>query len=139
MSEVLVKEEVNASADAVWELVRDFGGVLKWSSALESCEFEGEGVGAVRTLHMPGAPAIVERLESLDDATKSFSYSIVEGPLPLDDYLSTLKVSDRGADRCEVEWRSTFEPKGAPEEQVVGLIRGVYEGGIKGIRQALEK
>lgn len=139
MSEVLVVEELNASADAVWELVSDFGGVLKWSAMLESCEVEGEGVGSVRTLRMPGAPAIVERLESLDAATRSFSYSIVEGPLPVEQYVATLKVSDRGADRCEVEWRSSFEPVGAPEEQVVGIIRGVYEGGIKGIRQALEK
>ena len=139
MSEVLVKEEINASADAVWDLVSDFGGVLKWSSVIESCDVEGDGIGAVRTLRMAGGPAIVERLESLDDATKTFSYVIVEGPLPVSDYLASLKVSDRGADRCEVEWGSSFEPAGVPEEQAVGIIRGVYEGGIKGIRKALEK
>jgi len=139
MTEVIVKQEVRASADAVWELVRDFGGVAQWSSAIESCDVEGEGIGAVRTLGLGAAGAIRERLESLDDATRTFSYSIIDGPLPVDNYLATLKVIDRGADACEVDWRSTFDPKGAPEEQVQSIIRGVYDGGIAEIKKNLEK
>ena len=139
MAEIVVREEVDASADAVWELVRDFGGVLSWSSALESCEVEGEGIGAVRTLGLGGGTSIRERLESLEDSSRTFRYSIVDGPLPVSDYLATFKVSDRGADRCEIEWGASFEPVGAPEEQVLGLLRGVYEGGIREIAKKLEK
>jgi len=139
MAEVRVVEGIGASADAVWELVRDFGGVMKWSSAVQSCEVEGEGIGAVRTLALPGGAAIRERLERFEDAGRSFSYSILDGPLPVDDYLATLVVRARGADRCEVDWASTFQPKGLSEEQALGIIRGVYEGGIREIKKNLEK
>jgi hypothetical protein len=139
MAEVRVVEEIGASADAVWELVRDFGGVMKWASTLESCKVEGEGIGAVRTLALPGGAAIRERLERFEDAARSFSYSILDGPLPVEDYLATLVVRAKGADRCEVDWASTFEPKGVPEERVLGIIRGVYEGGIREIKKNLEK
>ena len=139
MAEVRVVEEISASADAVWELVRDFGGVMKWSSAIESCEVQGEGIGAVRTLALPGGAAIRERLERFEDEGRSFSYSILDGPLPVDDYLATLVVRAKGADRCEVDWASSFAPKGLAEEQVLGIIRGVYEGGIREIKKNLEK
>jgi len=139
MSEIVVKQEVAASADAVWDLVKDFGGVQGWSSAIQSCEVEGDGIGAVRTLGIGQGPPIRERLESHDDGAKSFSYSIIDGPLPVENYLATLKVHDRGADRCEVEWGSQFDPKGLAEEQVQGIVRGIYEGGIKEIKRNLEK
>ncbi len=138
MSHVEVVDEVRASADAVWELVRDFGGITKWST-IESCEVEGEGIGAVRTLGIGGGASIRERLESFDQGSRSFSYSIIDGPLPLENYLSTFQVSERGADRCQIEWGSSFDPVGASEEQVAGILRGVYEGGIAAIKKNLEK
>ncbi len=137
MAEIVVKEELATSADAVWQLVRDFGGILKWSSAIQSCEVEGEGIGAIRTLGLGGGQAIRERLESFEEAARSFSYSIVDGPLPVENYLATLVVRPRGDDRCEIEWSSRFDPKGMPEEQVGGILRGVYEGGIREIKKNL--
>ena len=139
MAEVQVTEEVKASADRVWELVRDFGDIAKWAGAgIQSCEVEGEGVGAIRTLGVGAGAPIRERLESHDDEKRSFQYSILDGPLPVADYLATFQVNETGPDRCKIEWGSRFEPAGLPEEQVQGILRGVYEGGIRAIKSALE-
>lgn len=140
MSEVKVSDEIQASADAVWELVRDFGGIMKWSAGgIEGVEVEGEGVGAVRTLRLPGGASLQERLEAHDDAARSFSYSFVgKLLLPAENYYATLTVVPVGADKCRVDWGSTFEPKDVPEAQVTGIIEGIYKGGIGAIKKVLE-
>lgn len=139
MSEVKVSETVAAPAAKVWELFRDFGGIAKWAgAAFQSCTVEGSGIGAVRRIGLPGGLSIVERLEAFDDAGRTFSYAIIEkSPIPVKSYLSTVKVVETGASACRVDWSSTFEPDGAGEEQAQAMIRGVYTGGIQGIRKAL--
>lgn len=139
MSEVKVSERVAAPAAKVWEIVRDFGGVAKWGGpALQSCTVEGEGIGAVRRIGLPGGLSLAERLEAFDDAGRSLSYAIVEkSPIPVRGYLSTIRIVEDGPQACRVDWSSTFEPDGTGEEQAQAMIRGVYTGGIAGIRKAL--
>jgi ligand-binding SRPBCC domain-containing protein len=136
MASIKVTERIGASAEAVWDLFRDFGGVQRYSPQIEGCSLEGEGIGAVRTLTMPGGLELQERLEAFDDAARCLQYSIISGPLPFEDYLSTVEVREDG-DGCHVEWSSTFEPKGIAEEQAGAIIEGIYRGGIKGVRGAL--
>ena len=44
---------------------------------------------------------------------------------------------DQGPNACRVEWRGTFEPDGVEEEQAQGMVRGIYTGGIAGVRKLL--
>ena len=135
--EVLVSDEIDAPAAAVWSIMGDFGGVASWSKGIESCEVEGDGVGAVRTLTMPGGVQIRERLESHDDSTHTFQYSIVEpSPLPATGYLATVAITAIDEQRARIDWSSTFEPS-ADAEQVRGLIQGIYTGGIAALKQKL--
>ena len=139
MAEVHVNESIAAPAARVWELVRDFGGVAQWGGpALQSCTVEGAGVGAVRRIGLPGGLAIAERLEALDDAGRTLSYAIVgKSPIPVKDYLATIRIVEDGPQASRVNWSSTFEPDGASAEQAQALVRGVYTGGIAGLRKAL--
>lgn len=136
MAEVKVEQEIGASAERVWQLMRDFGGLKAWNPAIESVEVEGSGIGAVRTIKMGGI-SIKERLEHLDDAGRTFRYSIIEGPVPARDYLATVTVHEAGPDRARIVWGSRFEPQGAPEADLIGLFEGVYKGGISALRKTL--
>ncbi len=133
---VLVTEELQACAERVWELVRGFGGIMKWSgSAIESVSVEGDGVGAVRTIGIAGGAQLQEKLEAHDDAHRTFSYSFVgELLLPLNDYYATMTIVDTGPNQCRVEWESTFTPNGVSEEQARGMVEGIYKNGIAGIK-----
>ncbi len=138
MAEVKVSDQIAASATSVWALIRDFGDLSKWAAGIESCEVSGEGIGAVRTLGLPGGGTLKERLEAFDEEARSFSYSMVEPiPLPLKNYLATVTLSEEGPDRCGIEWSSSFEPSGASEEQTVKMIQGIYLGGIASIKKKL--
>jgi len=135
MISVKVNEAVAASADAVWALLRDFGGIQRFSSGIESCTVEGAGVGAVRTITMPGGVQIQERLEAFDDSARSLSYAIVAGPIPVTNYLSSIHVSEDG-EGCTIAWGSDFESS-LPADQARGMIEGIYTGSIAGIKKTL--
>jgi hypothetical protein len=139
MTEVKVSQAVNAPAARVWELLGDFGGVAKWGgSMLQSCQVEGSGVGAVRTIGLPGGMSIQERCEGYDDAGRAMTYSIIgKSPIPIRDYVSTCRIVETGAGQCRVDWQGRFEPDGVTEEQAQDLVRGIYTGAIAEVRKLL--
>jgi carbon monoxide dehydrogenase subunit G len=137
MVSVKVSERVEAGADAVWELFRDFGGIRRFSAGFEKVEVTGSGIGAVRTITLPGGAALQERLEAFDDRGRRLQYAIVGGPIPVSGYLATIEVKDEGPNACRVDWSSHFEPKGISDEQARAMIEGVYKGGLAGVRKAL--
>ena len=136
MVSVKVSERVEATADQVWELFRDFGGVKRFSAGIEKVEVAGSGIGAVRTLSLPGGLSLQERLEAFDDRGRRLQYAIVAGPIPVSNYLATIEVKDEGK-ACRIDWSSHFEPKGITDDQGREMIEGVYKGGIAGVRKAL--
>lgn len=129
MAEYGTSGEIAAPADQVWDLIRDFGGIDRYTPGVDvTCD--GEGEGAVRTIAMGGA-SIVERCEKRDDDAKVLQYSIQESPLPLSNYLSTMKVSGSG-DSSTLEWSATFDSDN--EEMASQIVAGIYDGGIKAIQ-----
>jgi hypothetical protein len=138
MASVSMKTTIGASADDVWRTISDFNGAPKYIAALLSSSMEGSGVGALRTVTLEGDVEVVERLESLDDAARTLSYSIVRSPLPLEGYVATMVVRDLGEGRCELEWSSTFEPKAGAEDEARQLVEGVYSAGFEGLKGLLE-
>ena len=136
MVSVKVSERVEASAEKVWELFRDFGGIQRFSAGFEKVEVTGSGIGAVRTITLPGGAALQERLEAFDERSRRLQYAIVAGPIPVSNYLATIEVKDEGK-ACRIDWSANFEPKGISDDQARAMIEGVYKGGIAGVKKAL--
>ena len=116
MAEIAIERDIEASADAVWEKLGNFG-ELGWMPGVASCEVEGEGIGALRKIAM-GPATVVERLEAHDDDARSLSYAITEGPIPVQNYLATITVTETGSG-CHVDWTAKFDlPEGVPADAV---------------------
>ena len=136
MAKVSMQTIINASADEVWKTISDFNGLPKFVPAITKSTVEGSGLGAVRTLRLQDSETpIIERLERMDEEKRSLSYSIIESPLPLADYIATLEIRPLAENRCEVTWWSTFEPKGAPESEALMTVEGVYAMGFEGLKK----
>jgi len=139
MTNVTAKITINAAANEIWKTLSSFRDVEKYIPLVKSSTVVGSGVGAKRTCIVPnesgGEGKIEEELKSLDNDAKTFSYSITSSPMPLVNYLSTVKVKDLGNGRCEVEWSSTFEPKGMAEEEVDKMINDIYVTAIDGLKK----
>jgi uncharacterized protein YndB with AHSA1/START domain len=136
MAKVEMSTTLNVPAEVVWNLIGGFGSLARWHPAASACEEKREGGARVRHIAIAGGGSIVERLESHDDKARSYSYSIVESPLPVKGYLSQLSVRVKEPGKsCTVEWSSEFEPDGAPESAAAKVVRGIYEAGFKNLQK----
>jgi hypothetical protein len=123
--------DIPASADKVWQLIGGFNSLPDWLPLITNSE-ASEG-GRVRTLQTVDGAVVVERLDTFDNAAKSYSYSIVQAPFPATGYLATLKVEAQGQG-ARVTWSGRFAPVGVSEEEVVALFAGIYQGGLEALR-----
>ncbi len=127
MIEILVQGEVEASADALWAIVADFG-TVDWMMGVNKVELEGEGPGMVRLIYaLPDAPPVREQLESVDEEARCLRYCIPEGnPLPVDDYHSHMTVVDLGAGRSRLDWGCTAVARGIEEAAAKAAVEQMY-------------
>lgn len=123
--------DIPASADQVWQLIGGFNTLPDWLPFILNSEMS-EG-GRVRTLQTADGAVVVERLETFDNAGKTYSYSILQAPFPATDYLATIRVEDQGQG-ARVTWSGRFTAKGVSDEEVVALFSGVYQGGLEALR-----
>jgi len=137
MANVRIEDDIAAGADAVWAKIADFGGIAEWSPGLDKCELEGEGIGSVRRVTM-GAIQITERLEALDEKGRSLTYSIIEGPMPIENYLATITITEVDEGRSHIVWTCSFDAPSMSDEQAQGMasgLEGAYKGMIGGLQQ----
>lgn len=135
MISVSKSTEIKAPAAAVWKTVGDFGSAQRYLAVVEHCDLHGEGAGLERSLRLKDGSVVRERLMLHNDGDQSLRYAIVEGPLPVADYVSTMRVDSVGAGQCRVTWSSTFEPRGASEADARTTIEGIYQMGLDGLQK----
>jgi hypothetical protein len=134
----LVERTVPVPRATIYALLADFGGIGKlMGDAVESCELEGSGVGAVRRVRARGvAGEMVERLEAALPGLL-ISYSIVaECSLPLDHYCAVVTLADAPGGGCAISWGSNWVAKGAPEDSVRRMLMGLYDSIIDALVRA---
>ena len=127
------KASSKLSADAMWTKIGDFCGISKWHPAFEKCELSADG--KTRTLFLKGGGGtIVEALVKMDSAGKSYTYSIVNSPLPVANYQSTIGVSADGAGSV-LTWTGKYDAKGAPDADAQKVVQGIYDAGLKALTE----
>ena len=94
------------TADQVWAVVGTPDRV-DWVPGVESCTFRD----GVRSLVLPGAGAIKERILSLDHSVRKIEYSCFESPGALKSHHAAMHVveSNKG---CRLLWEASVEPVG---------------------------
>ena len=132
MAKVSMSQDLNVSADQVWQMIGQFNALPDWHPAVDKSELTEEG--QTRKLSLAGGGTIIEKLEKLDDNSKTYTYSIVDSLLPVKNYTSTIKVTGSG-DSATVEWSSEFDAAGMPENDAMKAIQGVYEEGLNNLKK----
>ena len=59
----------------------------------------------------------------------SYSYEILESPLPVANYASTLHV-EKAPGGALIVWMGAFDAKDAPDAKAIEVIEGIYDGGL---------
>jgi hypothetical protein len=129
---------IDISADAIWQVIGDFGAACHYLAGVVNCTVEGAGVGALRTLTSIDGSQIVERLEALDKVTHRLTYALLTDT-PFRDCLTTMMVRDLGRGQAELEWSATFEPDGLPASEAAELMEGALAANCVALKQFLER
>ena len=137
MIHVSRKTTIHASADAIWQVIGDFGAACHYLTMVVNCTVVGEGVGAQRTLTSADGGVIVERLEALDEVTHRLSYALLTDT-PFRDCLTTMQVRDLGPGQAELEWSATFEADGLPADEARDMLEGALTANCLALKQFME-
>jgi uncharacterized protein YndB with AHSA1/START domain len=143
MPRVYVSSVIDAPAARVWERVRDFNGLPRWHPRIRDSRIENaepaDRVGCVRDFHLQNGDRIRERLLGLSDYDMFCTYAILESPMPLTDYVATLRLTPvTDGDRTFVEWTAEFECADADAEGLVtGIGRDVFQAGFDALKRQL--
>lgn len=132
MPKVNMTTDIDVAADKLWKLIGGFNTLPDWHPAVEKSELTE--AGSTRTLSLAGGGKIVEKLVSKNDDERVYTYSIVDSPLPIKKYNATLRVSDKEG-KSEVEWSSEFEADGAPENDAIKVVEGIYQAGFDNLKK----
>ena len=134
---------IEAPVDRVWALLRDFSGWQSWHPSVTRSQmendFDGDAVGSVRRLGLTDGVEIREQLLCCNDRDTSFTTGILDAPLPLFDYVSTVQLRPvTDGNHTFWHWRTHFRaPDGRCPELEVRIGQELCEGGFTGMRQFL--
>ncbi|MFA5123512.1 SRPBCC family protein [Zavarzinia sp.] len=130
--------EAKADAAKAWGLIGDFCGIKAWHPAIADCVLSEQDGAKIRTLTTKDGAKFVEKLVAWDDAGHSYTYEILQGPLPVEHYRSTLKVEeDDEPGKVAITWSSTFDPKGVSETDARKAVADVYLAGLLSLKKTL--
>ena len=132
MPKVSLSQNLNVSADQLWQMIGRFNALPDWHPGNEKSELTKQG--QTRKLSLVGGGSIIEKLEHKDDHSRTYTYSIVDSPLPVKNYTATLKVTGEG-ENATVEWSSEFEAAGVAENDAMKTIEGVYQAGLDNLKK----
>ena len=140
MVRVVKSTIVDAPADRVWALLRDFNGHDQWHPAVKTSAIErhlpSDLVGCVRRFQLQDGSELREQLLTLSDLEMTFSYCLLDTPVPLLNYVAhvrLLPVTD--GNRTFWHWECRFTtPPGREAEMAKMVGEQIYEAGFEAIR-----
>jgi len=143
MAKVYVSGIIALPVETVWALARDFNGHAAWHPLIAESRIEdglpGDRVGCVRNFTLSDGGRLRERLLSFSDLERSFTYNILESPLPIRNYLATFSCKPvTEGNRTFVEWSATFDVAEADEPRLLQQVgRNTFAAGIAALAKAL--
>lgn len=138
---VMEKVDLPVPPARAWEVIKDFDGWQNWHPAIGSTDIlkgKGNTKGTVRVLNAKDGAKFTEELLSHDDKSMTYQYKITESPLPVTNYISTLKVM-RAKAGSTVVWSSNFMTnRGTADDEVKKAIAGIYTAGLDSLKSNLK-
>ena len=141
MARVYTSSVIPAATAKVWERVRDFNALPRWHPAIRESRVENgepsDRIGCVRDFRLQNGDRIREKLLGLSDYDYFCTYSILESPMPLTDYIATLRLTPiTDGDRTFAEWSAEFDCAPDVADDLVGNIgQGVFQAGFDSLKR----
>ena len=141
MVRVYVSSVIDAPADTVWSRIRDFNALPQWHPGIADSRIENsqpsDRIGCIRHFHTRDGGMIRERLLGLSDYDYTCTYSILESPMGVENYVATLKLTPvTDGVRSFAEWSAEFDCAEGREREIAEQIGGgVFQGGFDALKR----
>lgn len=126
---------VSGTPEAVWKIASEYCSIKDWHPDFSGCTQSMKDGVVWRVLTLKdGGGKVYEKLTDVDDL--SYSYSIVEAPLPLKDHIGKIWVEKGNKDgESLLRWEVSFGVNGdaARTEEVTKAIDGILDKGLANI------
>jgi hypothetical protein len=143
MANIFVSSVLDAPVDRVWARIRDFNALPRWHPMIAESQIEdglpSDRIGCVRNFRLQNGDRIRERLLGLSDHELFCTYAILESPMPLENYVATLRLTPvTEGNRTFIEWTAEFTCAPEVEEELVhDIARNVFQGGFDSLKRHL--
>lgn len=137
---------VNATPAAAFAVVSKWEALESWCPAFSKTTIisGGNAVGSVREITLKDGPSFTEELLATDKAELSYKYKIIDSPLPIVDYQSTVRVVSAGG-QTSIVWLSSYKRRArenpSPEQgdaAMMNLVGGLYRACLGNARKVAE-
>ena len=129
--------DVAASPTDAWAAIGDWCSIKDWHPVIAECEAYEEEGKTMRKLVTGDGGELIEEQQAMDADGMSFSYAIIESPLPIADYASTMTVTENG-DGATITWSSSYSAAGVSDEEALELMAGIYRAGLDELKGQLD-
>ena len=143
MVKVYSSSVIEAPADRVWAVIRDFNGLPKWHPLIRDSRIENDApadrVGCIRNFNLKDGGNIREQLLTLSDFDLTCTYSILESPMGVQNYIATVKlIPITDGDRTFAEWTAEFDCEPGREQELADEIgNGVFQAAFDTLKRQL--
>lgn len=140
MVRVVRSTVLDAPTQAVWEVIRDFNGHDQWHPAVATSQIErgrpADRVGCVRRFRLQDGSELREQLLTLSDLEQTFSYCLLDTPIPLFNYVAHCRLAPvTDGDRTFWEWESRFDTPAGREAELARMVGDdIYAAGFRAVR-----
>lgn len=127
---ILEKAIINASAEKVWSHLQTLQGAEQYLPVVTKSEVKGSGLGTTRTCDIEMGEQkfqIQETLVKLDDAQKSLTISIDNGPPGMKDLKIDFSVNGN-EESSEIVVSNEFEHSPESEQMIKGVLNMICTG-----------
>jgi Polyketide cyclase / dehydrase and lipid transport len=141
MANVYVSSVIHAPAAQVWQVVRNFNALPDWTPFVAQSRIEHNAppdqIGCIRNFRLKDGGVIRERLLALSDYDLSCTYTILESPMGVENYIAKLSLTPvTDGNVTFAEWEAEFD---CPPERAAALIQqigtGVFQAAFTALKQ----
>ncbi|MDO9214098.1 MAG: SRPBCC family protein [Methylococcales bacterium] len=154
---------INAPAEKVWGLIKEFGDIATWHSDVFTSPAEGGNVkGGKRVLTLKDGNTVNEELKNHNEDKMSYSYKITGmttvktinyagneekvPAIPVDNFSATITVTPKG-DNSEVTWKAGYyraymnnnPPEEMNEATANAAVKAFVSTGLIDLKKLAEK
>jgi hypothetical protein len=136
---------IDAPCDRVWDVLRDFNGFDRWHPGFGTSTIErgqsSDKIGCVRRVKLADGSEVREQLLALSDLEQSFSYCLLDTPIPLFNYVAHVRLMPvTDGDRTFWHWEARFTTPAGEERGLADMVGDqIFQAGFEAIRGHLRE